>query len=456
MMKFNDETFLLRTKTAKKLYDIAKTMPIIDYHCHLSPKMIAEDTKFSSITELFLGGDHYKWRLMRSSGVDEKYITGDGNDFEKFEKFAECLSLAIGNPLYHWTHLELKRYFNINQVLSKKTCKDIYERCNEMLKKPEYSVRGLILKYYDVRVICTTDDPLDSLEYHAKIAADGFPVKVLPTFRPDKALNIDKDTFLDYVQSMGASSYSDFCEKLVSRIEHFEKTGCRISDHSLDYVPYALGDPAAVFAKKLSGCQITKEEADIFKTAVLRLCASEYAARGWAMQLHIGAMRNNNTKMYKRLGPDTGFDSMNDICIAENLASLLDSLETENKLPKTILYSLNPKDNYTLGTMIGNFQGAEAKGKLQLGSGWWFNDQRDGIVAQLCALANLWALGCFVGMLTDSRSFVSYTRHEYFRRILCSLIGRWVEDGEYPDDAESLGAIIKNIAYENALNYFAF
>ncbi len=455
-MSFINEKFMLRTKTAQKLFDLyAKNMPIIDYHCHLSPKMIAENYKFENIGELFLGGDHYKWRLMRSNGVDEKYITGDANYYDKFMEFAKTLTMCVGNPMYHWTHLELKRYFNIDETLSPKTADMIWDCCNELLKGEDFCARALIEKS-NVKVVCTTDDPLDDLKYHKQLREEGFSVKVLPTFRPDKAVEIGKETFIPYIQQMGVSSYGEFKEKLISCIDFFAENGCVLSDHAMEYVPYAEGDAEAVFNKKISGGELTQQEIDIFKTAVLKLCATEYTKRGWAMQLHIGALRNNNTNMFNKLGPDTGFDSINDLCIAENLSRFMDCLDRDDVLPKTILYTLNPKDNYVLGTMLGNFQKSPIPGKIQFGSGWWFNDQRDGMVEQMKSLANLGLLGRFVGMLTDSRSFVSYPRHEYFRRILCNLIGEWVENGEFPDDEELLKPIIEGICYNNALSYFGF
>jgi len=453
-MSFINDKFMLQNETAQKLYnDYAKDMPIIDYHCHISPKMIADDAKFRNITELMLGGDHYKWRQMRSNGVDEKYITGDSTDYEKFEKWAETLPYAIGNPLYHWTHLELKRYFGIDETLSPKTVKSIWDRCNELLATDEFSVRNLILKS-NVDIICTTDDPLDTLEYHKAIKESGFKTKVLPTFRPDKAVEIGKETFLPYVKDMGVETFEEFCAKLIERLHFFHENGCRLSDHALEYVPYAEGDAKSVYVKKLAGEELTKEEIDVFKTYVLKLCAKEYTKLDWAMQLHIGALRNNNSKMYEKMGPDVGFDSINDLCIAEALSAFLNSLEVDDCLPKTILYTLNPKDNYVLGTMLGNFQKAPTPGKIQFGSGWWFNDQRDGMQEQMKALGNLGLLGRFVGMLTDSRSFVSYTRHEYFRRIFCNLIGTWVENGEYPADYDMLETIVKGVSYNNAKDYF--
>ncbi len=455
-MSFINDNFMLRTETARRLYhEYAAEMPIIDYHCHLVPAQIAENKAFKNITELLLGGDHYKWRAMRSNGVDEKYITGDASDREKFQKWAETMPYLLGNPLYHWSHLELKRYFDIDKTLSPETAEEIWNICNEKLATEEFRAQNLILRS-GVKVICTTDDPLDTLEHHKALREQGFATKVLPTFRPDKATNVDKDTFVPYIKAMGAKSYDDMIRILGEKIEFFHENGCRLSDHALDVIPYAEGDPRPVFKKAMAGKKITKEEADCFKTSVLLFCAKQYARLGWAMQLHIGAMRNNSTRMYNSLGADTGFDSINDLSIAEPLSRFLDALDREDQLPKTILYTLNPKDNYVLGTMLGNFQKAPTPGKIQFGSGWWFNDQRDGMVAQMKALSNLGLISRFVGMLTDSRSFVSYPRHEYFRRILCNLIGEWVENGEYPDDPEMLKTIIQGICYNNAQNYFGF
>ena len=403
-----NDNFMLYSETAKKLYnDFTKDMPIIDYHCHISPKMIAEDYKFKNAYELFLGGDHYKWRLMRSNGIDEEYITGRAPDFEKWCAFARTVPMMIGNPMYHWTHLELKRYFGIDELLSEDTAKSIWDRVNECLAKDEFTVRGLIKKS-NVEVICTTDAPYDTLEYHK--ALRDYEVKVIPAFRPD---------------------LNDIRPDITERMDYFHENGCRLSDHAVD---------------EMSDEIIEK----------LIFLGEEYAKRGWVMQLHIGALRNNNTRMFEKLGPDTGFDSVNDFQIAEGISRILNALEMKDALPKTILYTLNPKDNYVLGTMLGNFQKGPTAGKIQFGSGWWFNDQRDGMESQMKALANLGLLSRFVGMLTDSRSFVSYTRHEYFRRILCNLIGKWVEDGEYPFDMKQLETIVKGICYENAKNYFKF
>lgn len=447
---------MLRSKTAEKLYnEYAKDMPIIDYHCHLDPAMIASDYKFKNAYELFLGGDHYKWRQMRSFGIDEEYITGSADEYEKWLGFAKLMPYLIGNPLYHWTALELKRYFDIDEPLCEKNAKGIWDTCNEKLKDSGFSARNLILKS-NVEVICTTDDPSDDLRFHKKIKADGFKTRVLPTFRPDKAINIEKSDFVDYIKDNGIESYSGLINWLKERISYFNENGCRLSDHSLEIVPYCEGDARAVFEKKMSGEILTENEAEVYKTAVLSECAKEYSRLGWAMQLHIGAMRNNNTMMFEKLGADTGFDSINDLCIAEKLSRLLDSLSRDEILPKTILYTLNPKDNYVLGTMIGNFQSGPTKSKLQFGSGWWFNDNEDGMISQLKALGNLGVLGRFIGMLTDSRSFVSYPRHEYFRRILCNLLGEWVESGRYPEDFDSLETIVRGISYSNAKEYFGF
>ena len=452
-MSFINDNFMLKTEAARKLYAAVKDLPIIDYHCHLSPKMIAEDYKFRNAFDLFLGGDHYKWRQMRTNGIDEEYITGGADEYEKFKAFARTMPYLIGNPLYHWTHLELKRYFDIDETLSEDSCERIWNKVNECLAKPEYSAKNLI-KRSNVEIICTTDDPADTLEYHA--ALKDFSTKILPTFRPDKAVEIGKETFLPYIKAIGISSYDQLEKWIVERISYFDSFGCRLSDHALEYVPFAIGDAKAAFDKKLAGKELTAEEIDAFKTAILKVCAREYTRLGWTMQLHIGALRNNNRRMYEKLGADTGFDSINDLSIAEKLSAFMDNLEYDDCLPKTILYTLNPKDNYVLGTMLGNFQKAPTVGKIQFGSGWWFNDQRDGMEAQMRALGNLGMLSRFVGMLTDSRSFVSYPRHEYFRRIMCNLIGGWVEDGEYPADYDTLTKIVQGIAYYNAKNYFNF
>ena len=407
-MSFINDDFMLKNETAKRLYhEFAKDLPIIDYHCHIPPEKIAENYKFKNAYDLFLGGDHYKWRLMRSNGIDEEYITGSADDFEKWKMFAKTVPLMIGNPMYHWTHLELKRYFGVNKTLSEKTAEEIWERVNDCLKKDEFTAQGLV-KMSNVETICTTDNPYDDLKYHKQLK--DFDVQILPTFRPDLS-NIKSD--------------------ITDRMDYFNENGCKLSDHSVDEI-----------------------NDDIIEKLVF--LGEEYAKRGWTMQLHIGAMRNNNTRMFEKLGADTGFDSVNDFEIAQGISKLLNALEMKDRLPKTILYTLNPKDNYVLGTMLGNFQKAPTPGKIQFGSGWWFNDNRDGMEEQMKALANLGLLSRFVGMLTDSRSFVSYPRHEYFRRIFCNLIGRWVEDGEYPDDSEMLKEIVEGVCYNNAKEYFNF
>ena len=448
-----NDNFMLKTKTARKLYGYVKDLPIIDYHCHLSPAQIAENYQFRNAFDLFLGGDHYKWRQLRTNGIPEELITGNADDYEKFKAFARTMPLLIGNPLYHWTHLELKRYFDIDVTLSEETCEEIWNVCNQKLATEEYRAQALILRS-NVEVICTTDDPADTLEYHKQLR--DFKVKVLPTFRPDKAVEIGKETFIPYIKAIGITSYAELEAWIRARIAFFNEYGCRLSDHAMEDIPFAEGDAAEVFEMRMSGAELTPVQIDIFKTALLKVCAEEYTRLGWAMQLHIGALRNNNRRMYEKLGADVGFDSINDLCIAEKLSAFMNNLEYNDCLPKTILYTLNPKDNYVLGTMLGNFQKAPTAGKIQFGSAWWFNDQRDGMVEQMKALANLGMISRFVGMLTDSRSFVSYPRHEYFRRILCNLIGQWVEDGEYPADYATLEKIVKGICYENAKEYFNF
>ncbi len=461
---FLDEKFMLKNETAVHLYeDYAKDLPIFDYHCHLNPKEIWENNKFKNVFEIFLGGDHYKWRAMRSNGISEDFITGDQPDYDKFLKWAETVPYLIGNPLYHWTHLELKRFFGITKTLNKDTADEIWNQCNEMLTDDSFRPRALI-KRSNVAMVGTTDDPVSNLEYHQKLASlDGFDTVVAPSFRPDKAVELQRAGFADYINELGQAAgisvccYDDVVKALTNRIAYFHENGCRISDHGLEGVPYGEGTHEQledIFQRAMAGKSITAEEADFYKCSLLQVCAREYARLGWTMQIHTGAIRNNNTKMFEKLGPDTGFDSIHDLNIAYSLSRLLDSLETEGKLPKTILYTLNPKDNYVLGTMLGNFQGSEVPGKIQFGSGWWFNDQRDGMEEQMKALANLGLLSRFVGMLTDSRSFLSYPRHEYFRRIMCNLIGKWVEEGEYPQDEEMLKTIVQGISFYNAKQYF--
>ncbi len=453
-MAFINDNFMFTSKTGKRLYEkYAKNLPIIDYHCHLSPELIAKNYKFKNAYDLFLSGDHYKWRQMRSDGVDEKYITGDAEDYDKFLAFARVLPRLIGNPLFHWTQLELKRYFGISEILCEDNARDIYAIVTELLQRDEYSAQNLIINS-NVEAVCTTDDPLDTLEYHKQLK--DFKVKILPTFRPDKAVEINKDGWREYIEKTGAESFDGLLSWLTSRIEFFAEMGCKLADHGVDYVPFKSGDADAVFKKKMAGDVISADENDIFRTAVMLHCGREYARLGFAMQLHMGAIRNNSVKMFEKLGADVGLDSVNDPRIAESLSGFLNELDYTDELPKTILYTLNPKDNYVLGTMIGNFQRAPVRGKIQFGSGWWFNDQRDGMTEQMKALANLGMLANFVDMLTDSRSFVSYTRHEYFRRIMCNLIGTWVDNGEYPCDERLLSVIVSDIAYNNAKRYFGF
>ena len=456
------DNFLLNTQTARRLYsEYAKELPIIDYHCHVSPREIYEDKKFENITQLWLSGDHYKWRLMRSDGVDEYFITGDAPDKEKFFKFAQTLPKAIGNPMYHWCHLELKKYFGFEGTLCADTAEQVWELSCEKLK--DMSVRSII-KDSNVAFIGTTDDPVDSLEYHKLLADDrGFDTLVAPSFRPDKALNVDKAGWREYIERLSQVSgieindLASLKRALSARIEYFNAHGCRASDHGLDFMVYgeaADSELDVLFARAITGESVSVCEAQAFKTELILHCAREYARLGWVMQLHYNCLRNPNTRMFEQLGADMGFDTIGADNGSVKLARLLDRLFYENSLPKTIIYSLDPSDNASIDTIIGAFQGTEAKGKIQHGSAWWFNDNKQGMRDQLISLANLSLLGNFVGMLTDSRSFLSYTRHEYFRRILCALIGEWVENGEYPDDDKLLGALVSGICYYNAKEYF--
>ena len=465
MKKFMGEDFLLTNDTAINLFDnYAKEMPIIDYHCHVSPKEIFENKQFNNITEAWLYGDHYKWRAMRSLGIDEKYITGDSTDYEKFVAYAKTISMSIGNPLYHWTHLELQRFFGVYEALNERTAPEIWEKVNKLLQGEGYRVRDLIRKS-NVTTLCTTDDPTDNLEYHIKLKdSTDFTGNVLPAFRPDKGLGIDKASFVQWIEKLGLVSqkvivnYTDFLVALESRIRFFHSVGCRVSDHALDYVPYkeaSKEEVAQIFLKGLNGDRVSFEEEEKYRTSTLIFLGKLYSQLGWTMELHLNAFRNNNTKMLRKMGPDTGFDSINDSKITYPLSKLLDTLESDNSLPKTIIYSLNPNDNYAIGALLGCFQGTQAVGKIQFGAAWWFNDNKDGMIEQMKALGNLGLLSTFLGMLTDSRSFLSYARHEYFRRILCNLIGEWVEDGEVQNDVEMLGEIVQNICYNNANNYFA-
>lgn len=463
MKEFMGEDFLLENESAKKMFAAANKMPIFDWHCHLSPKEIYENKQPKDLAELWLGGDHYKWRAMRSCGVEEKYITGsETTGYEKFKAFAACMPYLIGNPMYHWCHLELRRYFGINDILSEETADIIWEKAENAIKNGDFSPRKLIEKS-NVTYVCTTDDPADSLEYHQLLAKENLPFKVLPAFRPDKALSIDLPSFIPWLKDMektagkNIDSYKTLCAVLKERINFFESMGCRASDHAFAYVPYEKStdeELEEIFKKAKNGNEVTVIEADKYKTALLRFLAAEYAARGWGMELHIGPMRNNNTKMFEKIGADAGFDSLDDQLIARKLSRFLDSLAAENNLPRTVLFTLNPKDNYVLGSMLGNFQTEEAESKIQFGSAWWFNDNIDGMREQMKALGNLGALGKFIGMVTDSRSFLSYPRHEYFRRIMCNLLGEFVEKGEYPNDEKTLCKIAEDISYNNAIKYF--
>lgn len=465
MKQFMDQDFLLSNDSAKSLFHTyAEKMPVVDYHCHINPQEIFEDRKFDTITQVWLGGDHYKWRQMRSNGVDERYITGDATDREKFQKWAETLSKLIGNPLYHWSHLELQRYFGYTGYLNGDTAEEVWNLCNEKLHDASMSARNII-KQSNVTVICTTDDPADTLEWHHKIAADSsFDTKVLPAWRPDKAMNVEKPDFASYIAKLSTVSgmeIKDFASlkaALINRMEFFKNQGCSVSDHALEYVMYVPADDAeleAIFAKGLSGETISKDDELKYKTAFMLFAAKEYNRMGWVMQLHYGCKRDNNAMMFETIGADTGYDCINNYAPSAQMADFLNDLSATNEIPKTIIYSLNPNDNASIGTILGCFQ-SDYPGKIQQGSAWWFNDHKTGMTEQMTSLANLGCLGNFIGMLTDSRSFLSYTRHEYFRRILCELIGGWVDNGEYPDDQKALKEIIEGISYNNAIKYFNF
>ena len=464
MQSFMGKDFLLSTPSAVRLYhDFAAGMPIADYHCHINPQEIYEDKHFDNLFQVWLSGDHYKWRLMRSNGVPEDYITGDIPEREKFQKFAEALPRAIGNPMYHWCHLELQRYFGYYGVLNGETAEEVWNLANAKLHEPDMGVRGLIQKS-NVAFIGTTDDPVDSLIWHKKLADDPtMKTVVAPSFRPDKAVNIDKPGFVQYlnklaeVSGVAITDIKSLKKALASRIDYFHAHGCKASDHGLDRAVYAAGtedDANEALIRVLSGIEISEQQAETYKTEVIKFCAGEYAARGWAMQIHYNCLRNPNTVMLNKLGPDTGFDCIGPNNGTQKLSRLLDDLNQEDKLPKTILYSLDSADNGFLATLIGAFQGPRIQGKMQHGSAWWFNDNQSGMREQLTNLANLSILGNFIGMLTDSRSFLSYTRHEYFRRILCDLLGKWIENGEYPADYDFVGSMVCDICFNNAKKYF--
>lgn len=459
-----DQDFLLSTPTAKWLYhEVAEKMPIIDYHCHINPKEIAEDRKFHNISEVWLGGDHYKWRQMRFGGIPEDVITGDAGPKEKFRAFASVLPGLIGNPMYHWSHLELKRVFGIEEPLTADNADEIYEKCNKVLA--QYSARGLMRKFH-VKAVCTTDDPCDDLHWHEVIANDNtMEIKVLPAFRPDKAINIEKEGFADYICKLSELTgikiqcTQDVVEALSQRIDFFAAHGCLCADHGQDYCMYEKPDQAIAdqaFQTAMEHKCPAKKEADVYKTMVTIACARKYVSKNWVMQIHFGCLRDNNKLQFARLGADTGYDAVNSRSGVENVAPLLNAFAENEGLPKMILYSLNPCDNTALVTIAGCFQGGGISGRIQQGSGWWFNDNRTGMRSQLTELANNGMLGCFVGMLTDSRSFLSYTRHEYFRRILCELIGEWVESGQYPEDKQQLRNLVEDICYNNTNNYFEF
>ena len=463
MKQFLDNNFLLESETSCRLFhDYAGKMPIIDYHCHVSPQEIALDIKFDNIAEAWLGGDHYKWRMIRACGVDEYYITGAADPQEKFQKFAESLPNAIGNPLYHWTHLELKRYFNCDLTINAKNADDIWEHCNRQLAEDNKSVKGII-RQSNVTHICTTDDPIDNLEWHMKMQADkNWEVEVLPAFRPDGAIDINRSGFREYISELSQvsgvqiKSINDLQAALVNRMDFFAAQGCVTSDHGLDFIPRVDGceDKAnIILLKVLADCEIDSHEIEAFKAAMMIFLAKEYAKRNWVMQIHYGAVRSVNSVMLNNIGPDTGFDCISGRDNSASMYKLLDAINVNGGLPKTVLYSLNPNDDAYLVTAVGAFQGAGIPGKIQHGSAWWFNDTKTGMIQQMTNLANLGVLGYFIGMLTDGRSFFSYTRHEYFRRILCNLIGSWVENGEYPNDIEFLGKLVQNISYNNAMGF---
>lgn len=466
MKKFLNENFLLQSKTAQQLYhEFAKPMPVIDYHNHLPPDQIANDINFENITQAWLYGDHYKWRAMRTNGVEEKYITGNAGDWEKFQQWSATVPYTLRNPLYHWTHLELQRYFDVQDILDANTAKKIYDECSAKLQSKEYSVKRLLEKM-NVRVVCTTDDPVDSLEYHQKIEKDNWSIKVLPAFRADKAMNVDDvNTFNNYLtllekaSKISISTFNDYIAALRNRHDYFVANHCSVSDHGLEEMyaeDYTSTEIVGIFAKIRSGGVLSLEERKKFKSAMLITLAEWDWERGFVQQYHLGALRNNNTRMLSKLGPDTGWDSVGDFSQARSLSKFLNRLDTNNKLAKTIIYNLNPADNELMATMIGNFNDGSVAGKIQWGSGWWFLDQKDGMIKQMNALSNMGLLSRFVGMLTDSRSFLSFPRHEYFRRILCNMFGEEIENGELPNDMAWTGKVIQDICYNNAHHYFNF
>ena len=466
MKAFLDENFLLETATAERLYhDHAAKMPIIDYHCHLPPRDLAEDRQFENLTQIWLEGDHYKWRAMRTNGVSERYCTGDAPDWEKFEKWAQTVPYTMRNPLYHWTHLELKNPFGIAQILDESTARGIYDRCGEMLREKTFSAQG-ILQQMNVKVVCTTDDPTDDLSWHQQIKDSGFDIQVLPAFRPDKSLNAGNpqalNAWLDKLAEITGSEmahFIDLLDALRQRADFFESMGCKLSDHGIETAyadDFTDEEVNYIFQKVRLGHALNELEIDKYRSALLYYLGEMYHEKGWTQQFHLGALRSNNSRMLRLLGPDTGFDSIGDFEIARPLSRFLDRLDASDSLPRTILYNLNPRDNEVIASMIGNFNDGSIPGKMQFGSAWWFLDQKDGMEKQLNALSNMGLLSRFVGMLTDSRSFLSYPRHEYFRRILCNMLGNDVESGQLPHDMNWLGQLVENISYYNARDYFDF
>ncbi len=463
--KFIHDNFLLENKYAEELYhNYSKNQPIIDYHNHLSPQFIAEDKVFDNITKVWINGDHYKWRAMRTLGVNEQFITGNGCDKDKFMNWAKTVPYTMRNPLYHWTHIELARYFDITELLNEKSAERIYEEASAKINSPEYSTRNLLRKV-NAEFVCTTEDPIDTLEFHQQLIKSDFEVKVGTAFRPDKAILISNDGYNDYVDSLGQvagisiNTYSDLCTALRNRIDFFDKNGCKLCDHGLDQIyfeNYTENEVNAIFKKKRENATLSNEEALKFQSAILIFLCETYHEFGWVQQLHLGALRNNNARMHRILGPDTGWDSINDYPQAQKLSAFLNALDSKDKLTKTIIYNLNPADNEVMATMIGNFNDGSVKGKVQYGAGWWFLDQKDGMTKQLNALSNMGLISCFIGMLTDSRSFLSFPRHEYFRRILCNLLGDEIKRGELPNDMEWIGQMVSDISYGNAKAYFKF
>jgi glucuronate isomerase len=462
---FINDNFLLENKFAEELYhNYSKNQPIIDYHNHLSPQFISEDKIFDNITQVWINGDHYKWRAMRTLGINEQFITGNGSDKDKFMNWAKTVPYTMRNPLYHWTHLELARYFDINDLLNEKSAEKIYSEASAKINSAEYSTQNLLRKV-NAEFVCTTEDPIDTLEYHQQLAKNPFGTKVSTAFRPDKAILISNDGYNSYIDTLGEvagitiSSYTDLCTALTNRIDFFDKNGCKLCDHGLDQIyfeNFIESEVNAIFKKKRENQVISNEEALKFQTAILLFLSETYHQYGWVQQFHLGALRNNNERMHRILGPDTGWDSIGDYPQAQKLSRFLNALDSKDKLTKTIIYNLNPADNEVMATMIGNFNDGSVKGKVQFGSGWWFLDQKDGMTKQLNALSNMGLISCFIGMLTDSRSFLSFPRHEYFRRILCNLLGDEIKRGELPNDMEWIGKMVADISYNNAKEYFKF